>query len=102
MAPYWTDQCSGNCFNDTCPGCGIFTTTTGTSPNRTFYVEYRIDYYEQTGTTTQLDYEIALFENGGPPFQFIYNSITPAALANDSQLVVGVKQNDTTFTQYGL
>ncbi len=102
MAPYWTDQCSGNCFNDTCPGCGIFTTTTGTSPNRTFYVEYRIDYYQITGTTTQLDYEIALFENGGPPFQFIYDSITPAALANDSQLVVGVKQNDTTFTQYRL
>jgi len=101
LAPYWTDQCTGNCFNDTCPGCGIFTTTTGTAPNRVFYVEYRADYSQHTGTFTQLDYEVALNENGAPPFEYIYSSITPAMNANDSQLVVGVKKNDTTFTQYG-
>ena len=101
LAPYWTDQCTGNCFNDTCPGCGIFTTTTGTAPNRVFYVEYRADYSQHTGTFTQLDYEVALNENGAPPFEYIYSSITPAMNANDSELVVGVKKDDTTNTQYG-
>ena len=98
LAPYWGDQCTGACNTTPCTGCGIFTTTTGTSPNRVFYIEYRTNYYNQT---INLNYEIALFENGSPPFRYIYNTINPAGVANDSELVVGVKQNDTTFTQYG-
>ena len=47
-----------------------------------------------------MDYEIALYENGTPSFQFIYGSITPATVANDSELVVGVKKDDVTFTQF--
>src|SRR5439155_25176830 len=27
MAPYWADQCTSNCGNTACTGCGIFTTT---------------------------------------------------------------------------
>ena len=79
----------------TCTNCGIFTTTTGSSPNRVFYIEYRTSYFENT----TLNYEVALFENGSPPFQYIYNTINPVA-SKDSQLVVGVKKDDTTFTQH--
>ncbi len=42
MAPYWTDQCTdntGTICSTTCTNCGIFTTTTGSSPNRVFYVD---------------------------------------------------------------
>ena len=100
LAPYWTDQCTGACNLTACTNCGIFTTTTGSSPNRVFYVEYRTNYYGLSGQTQNLlNYEVALFENGSPPFQFIYNSITLATIADDSQMVVGLKQNDTTFTQ---
>ena len=100
--PYWGDQCTGACNTTPCTGCGIFTTTTGTAPNRIFYVEYRTNYYGLAGQTQALlNYEVALYESGTPAFQFIYGSITPAAIANDSQLVVGVKHTDTNFTQYG-
>jgi hypothetical protein len=48
MAPYWADQCTSNCGNTACTGCGIFTTTTGTAPDRIFYVEFRTQYFNQT------------------------------------------------------
>lgn len=98
MAPYWADQCTSNCGNTACTGCGIFTTTVGTAPDRIFYVEFRTQYFNQT--TDLLHYEIALYENGTPPFRYIYNHIVPALARNDSQLVIGVKQDDTVFTQY--
>jgi hypothetical protein len=98
MAPYWADQCTTGCGTTACTGCGIFATTTGTAPNRVFYVEFRTQYSNQT--TTLLDYEIALFENGTPPFQYIYGNIIPAPAANDSELVIGVKRDDVNFTQY--
>jgi hypothetical protein len=98
MAPYWADQCTSNCGNTACTGCGIFTTTTGTAPDRIFYIEFRTQYFNQT--TDVLDYEIALYENGTPPFRYIYNHIVPAPVNNDSQLVIGVKQDDAVFTQY--
>src|SRR6266480_1451988 len=98
MAPYWADQCTSNCGNTACSDCGIFTTTTGTAPNRVFYVEFRTQYFNQT--TDLLDYEIALYENGTPPFRYIYNHIVRAPLPNDSQLVIGVKRDNTVLTQY--
>src|SRR5205823_2572505 len=82
MAPYWTHQ------STSCDGCGIFTNTTGTAPNRIFYVEFRTQYFNQT--TELLHYEIALYESGTAPFRYIYNSIVRAPNANDSDLVVGV------------
>jgi hypothetical protein len=92
MAPYWADQCTTGCGTTACTGCGIFTTTTGIAPNRVFYVEFRTQYSSQS--TALLDYEIALFENGTPPFQYIYGNIIPAPAANDSELVIGVKRDD--------
>ena len=92
LAPYWTDQVTDQ------TGGGIFTTTTGTAPNRIFYIEWRTQYYNQPQT---VNYEIALYESADPPFQFIYNIITPAGIANDSELVVGVKKDEASFTQYG-
>jgi len=98
LAPYWADQCTDACGTTACTDCGIFTTTTGSAPNRVFYVEFRTQYQSQT--TSLVDYEIALFENGDPPFQFIYGNIVVAPLANTSQLVIGVKRDDANFTQY--
>jgi N-acetylneuraminic acid mutarotase len=93
LAPYWGDQ---TVF--AADGHGVFTTTTGTAPNRVFYIEWRSKYF---GSPDELNYEIALYENGTPPFQYIYNIINPASTGNDSELVVGVKKDDTNFNQYG-
>src|SRR5262249_31753857 len=102
LEPYWGDQCTGACFNTLCTGCGIFTTTTGSRGNQIFYIEYRTNYYGLTGQNQDLlNYEVAIYENGTPPFEFIYNNIEAALVANDSQLTVGQKQDDVCLTQYG-
>jgi len=99
LAPYWTDQCTAEAgFGCACNGCGIFTATEGTAPNRVFYVEFRTRYYTNQAL---LDYEIALYENGAPPFRYVYGTVTPATTPNDSLLVVGTKRDDSFFTQYG-
>jgi hypothetical protein len=88
LAPYWVDQ---TVFEPN----SIFTTTTGSAPNRIFYVEWRSVYFSGGA----LDYEIALFENGTPPFEYIYNTINSTS-GNDSQLVIGSKHDDSCFTDY--
>ena len=98
LAPYWADQCTDACGTTACTDCGIFTTTTGSAPNRVFYIEFRTQYQSQT--TSLLDYEIALFENGNPPFEFIYENIVRAPVTNTSQLLIGVKRDGANFTQY--
>jgi len=55
--PYWDDQRTDN-FSGT--GEGIFTTTTGSAPNRVFYIEWRTEYYDGGGTA---NYEVVLNEN---------------------------------------
>src|SRR5438128_4235800 len=92
LAPYWVDQVTFNA------GEGVFTTTTGTAPNRVFYIEWRSEYF---GSSDSLNYEIALFENGTPPFEYIYNTINPASTGNDSQLVVGQKFDENCYTVFG-
>jgi len=41
LAPYWGDQCTGECANATCDSCGIFTAVRRSAPNRIFYIEWR-------------------------------------------------------------
>ena len=62
LGPYWRDQRTDAVSG--CTGCGIFTTTTGTAPNRIFSVEYKTTYFGQTSTTPTLDYEVNLYESG--------------------------------------
>ena len=92
LAPYWVDQ---TVFNE--PN-GVFTTTTGSAPNRVFYIEWRSVYF---GSPVALNYEIAFFENGTPAFEYIYNTINPASTGNDSQLVVGQKFDENCYTMFG-
>jgi N-acetylneuraminic acid mutarotase len=92
LAPYWGDQ---TVFTPD----GVFTTTTGTTPNRIFYIEWRSHYFGSPNDA--LNYEIALFENGTPPFEYIYNTINAASTGNDSQLVVGQKFDENCFTVFG-
>lgn len=100
IAPYWTDQCTandGSCSPTT--GHGIFTSTTGVSPNRIFNIEWRTDYY---GGGVALNYEVRLYE-GQKVFDVIYGTVTPLGFGNDSELSVGVQDRGNTphFTLVG-
>ena len=82
-----------------CTGCGIFTTTTGTAPNRVFRVEYRTIYFGETSATPTLNYEVNLYESGSPAFDYTYglvNSTTTTGRITS----IGVQQNTTLFTQF--
>ncbi len=92
IAPYWTDQCTTACFNTTCTGCGIFTSTSGTAPHRIFNVEYRTRYYDSGGDGVPLNYEVRLFE-GQMAFEVIYGLINPFSPPSPRNLSVGVQFN---------
>src|SRR5262249_39954590 len=92
--PFYRDQrtdCTG--------GCGIFTTTTGTAPNRVFRVEYRTIYFGETSTTPTLNYEVNINENGSPAFDFTYGLVNSTATTGRITSI-GVQQNGTVFTQF--
>jgi hypothetical protein len=88
--PYWDDQrtdlttCTG--------GCGIFTSVSGTAPNRIFNIEWRTTYFSGGGTA---NYELRLYE-GQSRFDIVYGAITQGSTTATS----GVQRDTTLFTQY--
>lgn len=94
IGPYWTDQCTGPCTNVTGTNYGIFTSISGTPPNRIFNVEWRTAYYNSGGAGIPLNYEVRLYE-GQTAFDVIYGTVpptfTPPAARN---LSVGVQHTN--------
>src|SRR5207253_11167323 len=91
--PFEVDQITGATGN-----YGIFTATTGSSPNRTFYIEWRACRYN--GATTCLansdaNYEV-VFTEGATTFQIVYGVF---GSANATVGAIGVQKNPTTYTQ---
>ena len=81
--PYWDDQ-----RTDTNPGCsafpggtcGIFTSVTGTAPNRIFNIEWRTVYFADPNQTA--NHELRLYE-GQTRFDVIYGNV---GMGNSSAL----------------
>ncbi len=95
--PFFRDQRTDTVSG--CTGCGIFTTTTGTAPNRIFSIEYRTTYFGEASATPTLDYEVNLYESGSPAFDFTYGLVN--STTNTGRITsIGVQQNATVFTQY--
>jgi hypothetical protein len=86
VLPLWVDQCTGPCNTTPCTGCGIFTSVSGSAPNRIFNIEWRTNYFN---TTTALDYEVRLYE-GQTHFDVIYATVPD----NGANKTIGV-QKDT-------
>jgi hypothetical protein len=96
VLPYWDDQrTDANAGCSAFPGgtCGIFTSVSGTAPNRIFNIEWRTVYF--AAPTSTANYELRLYE-GQTHFDVIYGNV---ALANSSA-TAGVQQNDSAFDQY--
>jgi hypothetical protein len=72
ILPYWDDLTTdtGSCAN-----CGIFTSVSGSSPNRKFNIEWRAVHY---GTLVPVNFEVRLYEGSGR-FDIIYGQVDQAA-----------------------
>jgi hypothetical protein len=73
--------------------CGIFTSVTGTAPNRIFNIEWRTSYFDFPDQSA--NFELRLYE-GQTRFDVIYGEMGQGNLASSA----GVEQNETNFTQY--
>ncbi len=95
--PYWGDQRTdlglSGCAGFPGGNCGIFTSTSGTAPNRIFNIEFRTVYYNNNAQTA--NYELRLYE-GQSRFDVIYGTVAQG----NTSATAGVQKNDTTFDQY--
>jgi Kelch motif len=97
--PYWDDQRTDNLGWAGCAAypnglCGVFTSITGSAPNRIFNIEWRAVYFADT--TLQANHELRLYE-GQTRFDVIYGTV-----ANGNTTATAGVQRDIApnFTQY--
>src|SRR5438552_2131650 len=95
VMPYWedltTEQLSG-CASYPGGTCGIYTSVSGTAPNRIFNIEWRTVYHP---VTFGANFELRLYENQ-QHFDVIYGIVTNGNLG----ATAGVQKDDANFTQY--
>jgi hypothetical protein len=83
---YWDDLYNVN------SGFGIFTSISGTAPNRIFNIEHRSQYFPGSGSA---NYEVRLYE-GQSRFDVIYVTLTNS----NTSATAGVQKDTSTFDQY--
>jgi hypothetical protein len=105
--PLWQDLCTDNtpgaCGGDNCTGCGVFTSVSGSPPNRIFNIEWRTVLFGSGATAPTDNFEVRLYE-GDPNLKFdvIYGKLDPSFLpAGGGNWVAGVQGNSGAgfFTQ---
>ena len=84
--PFWDDGYTMN------SGYGIFTSISGSAPNRIFNIEWRNQFFPGTGSA---NYEVRLYE-GQSRFDVVYGSLSDPG----SSATVGVQGPGGLFTQY--
>ena len=92
IACYWTDLYTA----DPASGQGIFTSVTGTAPNRVFNIEFREEFCCSKGPPI-LNFEIRLHEDS-PNFEVVYGDLSGNA---GEGATVGVQQDTgSSYTAY--
>ena len=86
ICPYWDDLYLVN------SGFGIFTSVSGTAPNRIFNIEWRAQYFPGSGSA---GFELRLYE-GQCRFDVIYGTVS----GSNTSATAGVQRDDSTFVQY--
>ena len=88
IMPYWDD------LRTDCTGCGIFTETRGTAPNRIFDIEWRTTYSYNQGVA---NFELQLEEAAYSRFSIVYGNLTEGG----SSATIGVQQlASSCWTEY--
>ena len=102
--PVWQDQRTDlgltGCSNFPGGTCGVFTSVSGSAPNRIFNIEWRTVYFADNNSTA--NYEVRLYENGGPDQDLRFDVVVGTVqTGGDHQYVSGVQGNSTGgfFTQ---
>jgi hypothetical protein len=91
---YRTDIVGEGCANFA-SGCGIFTSVSGTAPNRIFNIEWRVVYFADHTQTA--NFEVRLYENDpSKRFDYIFGTVQPGS---DQLYVSGVQGPGGVFTQ---
>lgn len=88
LMPYWDD------LRTDCTGCGVFTSLSGSAPNRIFNIEWRTDY-NRGGTA---NFEVRLYEGFRGSPQFIYGQISHYG---ESATLGMQRDTGSQFQQYG-
>src|SRR5581483_3202361 len=98
IVPDWTDlrtDIVGEGCATFASGCGVFTSVTGSAPNRIFNIEWRAVYFNDHNQTA--NFEARLYESDpSHRFDFVFGDIQPGS---DQVYVSGVEQNNSTFTE---
>ena len=88
--PLWSDYRTdviGEGCSTFASGCGIFTSVSGTAPNRIFNIEWRAVYFADHTQTA--NFEMRLYENNpNKRFDFIFGTVQPGS---DQLYVSGVQ-----------
>jgi N-acetylneuraminic acid mutarotase len=88
IAPYWDDLYTLN------SGYGVYTSVTGSPPNRIFNIEWRAQYFPGSGTA---NFEIRLYEALPSRIEFIYGTVTNG---NTSATVGLQRDTGSRYTQW--
>jgi hypothetical protein len=90
ILPYQDDLSTDPAISPDCSmfasGCGVFTSVSGTAPNRVFNIEWRTGYYNRAGTA---NFELRFYEDNPSCFDVIYGSTVDNGLSE----VSGVQQS---------
>ncbi|HMA35388.1 MAG TPA: M14 family zinc carboxypeptidase [Chloroflexia bacterium] len=89
---HWDDLCTGACGSSSCTGCGVFTSMSGSAPNRILNVEWRAVLYSGGGA---VNFEVRLYEST-PSFDLIYGNVS----GSGGSATTGVQKDDTHYTQF--
>ncbi len=85
--PYWDDLYLVN------SGFGIFTSVSGTAPNRIFNIEWRAQYYPGSGIA---NFELRLYEGQASHFDVIYGTVT----GGNTSATAGMQGDDPCYNEY--
>ena len=101
ILPYQDDLRTDNLSFTGCnafPGaqCGIFTSVTGTAPNRQFHIEWRATHFSDT--TTSANFEVRLYEGCSSFFDIFYGATNDSGLDETSGVQASSTGPATTFS----
>jgi hypothetical protein len=104
ILPFWDDldmrTATAACATANGGPCGIYTSTTGSAPNRVFNIEWRAVHYALSGPWFRVSFEARLYE-GQQKVDFVYNNDVAGTNGNGDSATIGIQQGTgTAFSQH--